>query len=129
IINSLFGINIQIPGLDFLLYRGLLQPTTTGLTVAIKGNPGTGKTMLSLQLAASVAAEGHLAVYLSAEEDLNLLTGRLSYAGYKQIPRLEKPYLRTATRGSQEFSLLTYNELSENGDISELFQDNASGVL
>lgn len=104
IINRLFGINLHMPGLDFLLDGGLLPPTTAGMTMLIKGRAGTGKTMLALQVAASMAAQGHVAVYLSAEEDPNLLRERLSYIGYAQTS--QDAYRQVLKRDGQTLLLL-----------------------
>jgi KaiC/GvpD/RAD55 family RecA-like ATPase/transcriptional regulator with XRE-family HTH domain len=82
VINTLFGISTGIEGLDFLLDGGLLPPPTTGSAALVRGLPGAGKTVLSLQIATSFAQQGGVAVYLSAEEDPNLLVERLSFFGY-----------------------------------------------
>jgi KaiC/GvpD/RAD55 family RecA-like ATPase/transcriptional regulator with XRE-family HTH domain len=109
VINRLFGLALDIPGLDFLLEGGLLPPSTTGLTLVIKGRAGTGKTMLALQLAASIAAQGHLAIYLSAEEPPNVLTEQLSYAGYGH--HVHDATRKTLRRDGREFALITSNFL------------------
>jgi hypothetical protein len=85
VINKVFGIPPDVAGLDFLLDGGLLPPSAAGLSILLQGRPGTGKTMLALQFAASIALQGGVAVYLSAEEDLSSLIEHLSFAGY-QLP-------------------------------------------
>lgn len=130
LINGLFGIDPHIPGLNFLLDGGLLLPSSAGMIVLIKGSSGTGKTMLALELASSIAAQGHVAVYLSAEEDPNLLIERLSYIGYSQGPH-HTAYKRTLERGNGKFTLITRNCIPSDTitDIASHLEDDKTGIL
>ena len=114
VINEFFGINLGVTGLDFLLRGGLLLPTATGMAVLIKGGPGTCKTTLALQMAASIAGSGNVSVYLTAEEDPNLLLERLSFIGYLQHFHKDA-FLRTLKKNGKEFQVLMCNYIGENG--------------
>jgi len=107
--NCLFGVLPQISGFDELLDGGLLPTTSEGLAILIHGKPGTGKTMLALQLAASMAAQGYAAVYLTAEESPESLREKLSYAGYFQRSRSDATFRLSRGGSETEFTLITSN--------------------
>jgi KaiC/GvpD/RAD55 family RecA-like ATPase/transcriptional regulator with XRE-family HTH domain len=112
VINSLFGLDSKIHGLNFLLDGGLILPSASGMTMLIKGQAGTGKTMLALQLAASLALQGHVSVYLSGEENPNLLMERLSYIGYTRWlanPPYKKILCRREREGERKFEAIICN--------------------
>jgi KaiC/GvpD/RAD55 family RecA-like ATPase len=110
-LHRLFGVAPQVTGFDFLLDGALLLPTQTGLTVLMEGEPGTGKTTLSLQWAASLASKQYAVVYLSAEEVPVTLEERLSFAGYDARRRDGKNVvlLRTQDDRGSEVTLRTAN--------------------
>jgi len=114
LINRLFGISFSISNFDFLFDGGLLMPIGTGQTLLIKGSAGTGKTTLALQIAASMASNGNLSVYLSAEEELSFLLERLSFIGCfrKGGTRSDKEPL-TIQNNDSEFNLLCSNFIDD----------------
>ena len=83
--NRWFGYQVRLRRLNFLLDGGLLLPGSHGLITLVTGRPGVGKTMFTLQLAASLGADGFLIVHLSAEEHPNSLVDKLSYMGYQRV--------------------------------------------
>jgi len=85
-INRWFGYGLRIPRFNFLLDGGLLLPGEDGLVILVTGRPGVGKTMLSLQMVASLACDGFVVVHMSAEENPNSLIDKLSYIGYERVP-------------------------------------------
>jgi len=114
IVNNLFGVSTQIDGLDFLLDGGLLPPTETGSATLIRGLPGSGKTVLGMNIAAAFAAQGHLAVYLSVEEDTTLLLGRLSFLGY-DVRREGIDFSAVARRGDARFVVKSMTNVENTG--------------
>jgi KaiC/GvpD/RAD55 family RecA-like ATPase len=86
LINKLLGVPLHIEGLDFLLDGGLLLPSAGGLPVLIEGEAGSGKTMLALQMAASLASHSFLVIYLAAEERLESLVDRFMFMGFRPRP-------------------------------------------
>jgi circadian clock protein KaiC len=62
----LVKLQTQVPGLDTITYGGIPEERTT----LIVGRSGTGKTVLGLQIAATLAAQGHPAVVLGVEESI-----------------------------------------------------------
>jgi KaiC/GvpD/RAD55 family RecA-like ATPase/transcriptional regulator with XRE-family HTH domain len=100
--NRLFGVEPRVEGLEFLLDGGLLPPTRTGLSILLDGEPGTGKTTLSLQLAASLAAQGYAVVYLAAEEDPVTLEERLGFAGFDTRVRLDDQTIKAQRGGVRD---------------------------
>ncbi|HEX8319391.1 RAD55 family ATPase [Longimicrobium sp.] len=75
--TAIFGIQIGIQGLNFVLRGGLLPRVATGRTFVISGPPGSGKTLFALQLLCDIAAKGGLGVYCSLEEDYDSILERL----------------------------------------------------
>lgn len=65
--------------IDFLFAGKGIRPSTVGM---ITGVPGAGKTTLSLQLAASLAIQGHTVVYNTCEESLYQLMFKIEEMGY-----------------------------------------------
>jgi len=118
VLNSLWGLRSGIRNLDFLLDGGWLAPAERGFTILAKGKAGRGKTMFALQTAASVAAQGHSAVYLAAEETAAQLLARLSYAGFAPVAPAEGwQTMRTPLGG--EFECYSSNDIEE-GDSAFL---------
>ncbi len=83
--NRWFGYQVRLRRFNFLLDGGLLLPASHGLVTLVTGRPGVGKTMFTLQLAASLGTTGFLIVHLSAEEHPNSLVDKLSYMGYQRV--------------------------------------------
>jgi KaiC/GvpD/RAD55 family RecA-like ATPase/transcriptional regulator with XRE-family HTH domain len=77
LLARMFGAVSDIPGLDFVFRGGILPNHDRGLSMTVFGNPGSGKTILALELAADIAARGGLAVYLTMEESPNSIAERL----------------------------------------------------
>lgn len=114
LINRLFGISFSISNFDFLFDGGLLMPIGTGQTLLIKGSAGTGKTTLALQIAASMASNGNLSVYLSAEEELSFLLERLSFIGcFRKGDTQSDNELLTMQNNDSEFNLLCSNFIDD----------------
>jgi KaiC/GvpD/RAD55 family RecA-like ATPase/transcriptional regulator with XRE-family HTH domain len=82
--NRWFGYRVHVPRLNFLLDGGILLPTDRGLVLLTAGRPGTGKTMLNVQIIASLVRQGFVGIYLAAEEHPNSLIEKLSYIGYQR---------------------------------------------
>ncbi|HEV3454904.1 MAG TPA: ATPase domain-containing protein [Thermoanaerobaculia bacterium] len=72
-----FGRISTVPGLTNIFRGGLLSRTNCGSTVTMIGPPGSGKTVLALQLMADVARFGGLAIYFSFEESYDSIVDRL----------------------------------------------------
>jgi len=66
-----------LSALDRILGKGLMP----GGAILMAGNPGIGKSTLLLQLAGSVGAMGHSALYVSAEESLGQVQSRAKRLG------------------------------------------------
>jgi KaiC/GvpD/RAD55 family RecA-like ATPase/transcriptional regulator with XRE-family HTH domain len=82
LINSVGGFSSGLWGLDMLLDGGLLPQVGGGPVVLLKGKHGRGKSSVALEIAASLADQSHLVVYLSTEEQTSAILERLSYIGY-----------------------------------------------
>ncbi len=68
IANQLFGFPIPIRGMDVVFNGGLRPSSSGGLVISISGDPGTGKTSLSLALANALAPFKTATYFLSLEE-------------------------------------------------------------
>ncbi len=89
IVNSTIGLPLPIRGADTLFRGGLRFPASKGLVCALHGGPGTGKTSLSLAIAASLAPLGVRTVFFTAEEqepDLRARTQGLLPAEVRRLP-------------------------------------------
>ena len=63
----LVKLETQVPGLDTITHGGIPE----GRTSLIVGRSGTGKTILGIQIATTLAAHGHPAVVLCVEESID----------------------------------------------------------
>jgi KaiC/GvpD/RAD55 family RecA-like ATPase/transcriptional regulator with XRE-family HTH domain len=130
VVNSLFGLRTNIRNLDWLLDGGLILPTGgTGLTALVKGKPGTGKTMLALQVAASFAAAGHLVTYVTVEKETDLLLGKLKFAGYRESRENEVSIM---TRNQWRFALVQdVMDIPSRDELTKLLRagDHAFGLM
>jgi len=78
ILARIFGAVSNIPGLDFAFRGGILPSPDHGLAMTIFGRPGSGKTLLGLELAADFAARGGVAIYLTLEESVSSILARVT---------------------------------------------------
>lgn len=88
VVNELFGLPIPLRGSDTIFRGGLKFPARRGLVCAVHGGPGSGKTSLSLGLAASLAPLGIRTVFITAEEsaaDLKNRTNGLIASDYRRL--------------------------------------------
>ncbi|MDO8634332.1 MAG: gas vesicle protein GvpD, partial [archaeon] len=80
-----------ITGLDQLLMKGIPK----GAAILIEGGPGSGKTMLALQLACNFAKDGKKTLYMSFEEpETNLICHMIEDLGQNPKDLLSKDLLR-----------------------------------
>jgi len=81
IIPKLSNSNIQtkIVGLDELLITGI----PTGTSILIAGGPGSGKTILTLQLTNNLVKDGKNVLYISLEENTERLVGHMKDFGWE----------------------------------------------
>jgi KaiC/GvpD/RAD55 family RecA-like ATPase/transcriptional regulator with XRE-family HTH domain len=112
VLNSLWGIRSGVRNFDFLLDGGWLPPSERGFTMLAKGKAGRGKTMFALQTAASIAAQGHFAVYLTAEETAAQLLARLSYAGFAP-EAIAGGWQTIRTPGGDRFECFSSNDIED----------------
>jgi KaiC/GvpD/RAD55 family RecA-like ATPase/transcriptional regulator with XRE-family HTH domain len=110
VLNSIWGLRTGIDNFDFMLDGGWLPPADRGFTVLVKGKAGRGKTMFALQTAASMASQGHTAVYIAAEETAVQLLGRLSYAGFATAAKGDK-WQTMCTPSGARFECFTSNDI------------------
>lgn len=75
--TSMFGIKTGIGGLNYVFRGGLLPRVDGGRSILLNGPPGSGKTVLALQLLADLASKGGVCIYFSFEEDYNSVVDRL----------------------------------------------------
>ena len=73
LLTTLFGIPTDIPGFDYLFGAGLMLPAVSdaqvpGRSVLVKGDAGSGKTLLTLKIAENIAQKGGTAWFLSVEQ-------------------------------------------------------------
>lgn len=87
LVNRLFGVLFDIPGLNFLFENGLLMPPDQGMSMLVTGTPGTGKTTLSLQMAVEIARQGGLALYLATEQSIDSLRQAIVSFGWEDRSR------------------------------------------
>lgn len=74
-------VRTYIPGLDVLLYEGIPK----GATVLVAGGPGSGKTILCLQMAHAAAERGEKCLYLSFEESEHRLREHMATFGWHPL--------------------------------------------
>jgi KaiC/GvpD/RAD55 family RecA-like ATPase len=75
--TSMFGIKTGISGLNYVFRGGLLPRVDGGRSILLNGPPGSGKTVLALQLLADLASKGAVCIYFSFEEDYDSIVDRL----------------------------------------------------
>jgi KaiC/GvpD/RAD55 family RecA-like ATPase len=75
--TAIYGLQTDIPGLNFVFRGGLLPRPHLGRSFIISGPAGSGKTLFALQLLTDIAAKGGAAVYFSFEEDYDSLLARM----------------------------------------------------
>lgn len=75
--TSMFGIKTGIGGLNYVFRGGLLPRVDGGRSILLNGAPGSGKTVLALQLLADLASKGGVCIYFSFEEDYDSVVDRL----------------------------------------------------
>ena len=88
IVNELWGLPIPVRGADTIFRGGLKFPARRGLVCALHGGPGSGKTSLSLGLAAALAPFGIRTMYITAEEqaaDLKSRTNGLVASEFRRL--------------------------------------------
>lgn len=90
LINSCFGFSTGVDGLDFLFDGGLLPNPSQGLVMVLKGNYGRAKSTVALELACSLANQGHVLYYACFEESPEQVQERLSYIGYHTESRYSR---------------------------------------
>lgn len=111
VVNSTLGLPVPIRGAETLFRGGLRFPSSNGLVCALHGGPGTGKTSLSLAIAASLAPLGVRTVFFTAEEQDSDLRSRAQGLLPAEVRRL--PFV---TRDSREW--LSIVELQKGGDFA-----------
>ena len=77
IVNEITGIPLALPGSDVVFFGGLRRSESNSSIISIVGAPGTGKTSLSLALAAVLSPFGTTTLFCSFEEDSRRLRSRL----------------------------------------------------
>jgi KaiC/GvpD/RAD55 family RecA-like ATPase len=77
LLTSVFGSPFGVEGLGDILQGGLLVSQGRGQSLALKGRAGSGKTLLALSIAADIAKNGGLSLYVSLEESYAALVDRL----------------------------------------------------
>lgn len=84
IVASLFGLQLGDDGLDFLFGGGLLMPEFGGITLALEGDPGSGKTTFAAQMIFSLLRgmkKSKIGLYVSIEERIDELIYLIQYFG------------------------------------------------
>lgn len=89
VLNRLGGYRTGIRGLDYLMDQGLLPQLGGGPCILIKGLYGRGKSTLALEVAAALAYQSQVVIYLAVEESSAAILERLSYIGYHRIASTE----------------------------------------
>lgn len=85
VVESAFGLQMGDDGLDFLFGGGLLMPEFGGITLALEGDPGSGKTTLATQIIFALLQnmkEKKIGVYISVEERINELRFLMESFGF-----------------------------------------------
>lgn len=85
VMGLLGGFSSGIRGLDMLLDGGFLPQVGGGPLVLLRGRHGRGKSTLALELAAALANQSQLIVYLATEERAAAVLERLSFIGYHAV--------------------------------------------
>jgi len=80
----------NILGFDTLIERGI----PAGSSIIISGGPGTGKTILCLQMCKNFALQGKKCLYMSFEEQKDKLLEHMSDFGWSPQELLDKDLLR-----------------------------------
>jgi len=90
-----------IPGLDFLLGGGFECSPGGSLSILVKGGPGSGKTILALQMATNFAKHeaGAAVVYYCLEQDPRELDALIGRFGWRVDGTPEVGYLKDANEG------------------------------
>ncbi|HEV3272834.1 MAG TPA: ATPase domain-containing protein [Candidatus Methylacidiphilales bacterium] len=78
IVNEITGIPLAIDGASNVFYGGLRRSESNSLVISLTGEPGTGKTSLSLAVAAALAPYGTVTLYFTTEEGPDRLRSRLT---------------------------------------------------
>lgn len=130
VLNSIWGLRSGIDNFDFMLDGGWLPPVDRGFTVLVKGKAGRGKTIFALQTAASMASQGHTALYIAAEETAAQLLGRLSYAGFATVAEDDK-WRTILTPSGAKFECFTSNDIEADDAtmLSERQEETQRGIL
>lgn len=89
-------ISTGILGLDEMLGGGF----PTGRIILVRGGPGSGKTVFSLQFILSGVKNGERGVYVTLEEPLNLIKANMLSFGWK-LENLENKGSFKTVDGSQ----------------------------
>jgi circadian clock protein KaiC len=85
-----------VPGLDQLIEGGFLK----GRSFLVTGEPGTGKTILSLQFLIQGLAHGEKAIYVAADEEPSDIIEQAASLGWDLNPHIERKELAILNAGS-----------------------------
>lgn len=81
-----------IEGLDDMLYGGFSIPEDRGFIIQIKGDTGTGKTILALQMATNYAKGGKIACYFYLEKQVQEVFDTVNRFGWGENRKEGWPY-------------------------------------
>lgn len=117
LLNRLWGVPLE-GGLKVLFEGGILLRAASGVSSQILGEPGVGKSILGVHMAAIFASQGHTGVYVAGSGDASLFIDQLTVLGYS--PRMHsddgKEWL--CFLNGKEFIVKIQEDLSSESELS-----------